>query len=352
MVVWLLVKHTMLLLLSLLRISWRIVFRGSKRAAFIAAAAPAAAVRAAGRRRTDSLEEAADSPLPDEEDHAAEPLLSDEEEEQRTAQKRRLQQRLRAQQFAAQQLHYEEDEEQQQQQQQQPPVGKVSSFSEWAAAPRSAAARAAAAAAAAGQRSPLHLRQGPPLSPTVLAVQPNLQQRQWRQQEVAIHQHPAVSPVAAAAAGGEAGGYRFPSSTTPGVAPAGKTSSSPWSQDRLVMDISNRQAVSPPAAPQLSPGVPAASPAAAAAAQGAMSPLVQQGKILNPLTNKAILLNKATYNMLVSDGYTPDLVNGVMLPPGEHAAAAARPADIGGSSGGRAVTPGSQVRQRSSRQRT
>jgi hypothetical protein len=115
------------------------------------------------------------------------------------------------------------------------------------------------------------------------------------------------------------------------------------------MDVTKRQAVSPPPAPQLSSAVLAASPAAAGQRQ--LSPLVQQGKILNPLTNKAIAFNKPTYNLLISEGYTPDLVNGVMLPPADNAAAAQQ-ADAGGGSSGRAVTPGSQMRQRASRPRS
>lgn len=329
-VIWQLVKHAALLLLWLLRSTWRLVSRSSRCAASMAAAAPAAVARAAGRRRAESLDEAAGSPLPDDDaDHAAEPLLSDEEDEQRTASKRRLQQRRRARQAAAQQ-QYEEDE--QQQQQQAPALDHVGSFREWAGS-----------SPAAGGGSPYRLKQGPPLSPNVLAVQPDLQQHRWRQQEVAMRQQAAAAPAAAAA--GETGGYHFPSSSRPAQA-------SPWSQGKLVMDVTNRQAVSPPPAPQLSPAVPAASPAAG---QASLSPLVQQGKILNPLTNKAIQFNKPTYNMLLSEGYTPDLVNGVMLAPADGpAAAAAQQASAGGGSSGRAaaVTPGSQVRQRAGRPRS
>jgi hypothetical protein len=337
MLAWLLIRHTALLLRWLLRSTWRIVSFSTSRAASVAAAAPAAVARAAGRGRADSLDAAAGSPLPDYDD-AAEPLLSDEEEE-RTASKRKQLLRRRAWQHAAQQQQQLqlEDEQEEEEQQHQPPhaFNKVGSFNEWAAAaPR-------AGAAAAGEHSPLHLRQGPPLSPAVLAVQPNLQQHQWRQQEVPMRQQAAAAPAPAAAAGYDAGSYSFPSSTPRAAAKptppaAARPKSSPWSNERLVMDVDSRQAVSPPPPPQLSP--------AAAAGQGSVSPLVQQGKILNPVSGKVIMFNKPAYNQLVSQGYTPDLTLGVMVPPGGGAAAAAPQAPASGA--GRAAMPGSQVRQR------
>jgi hypothetical protein len=339
MLVWLLIRHTALLLRWLLLSTWRIVSFSTRRAASVAAAAPAAVARAAGLARSDSLDAAAGSPLPDDED-AAEPLLSDEEEE-RTASRRKQLLRRRAWQQQQQQQLKDEQEEEEQQHRPQPLFNKVGSFNEWAAAaPR-------AGAAAARERSPLHLRQGPPLSPTVLAVQPDLQ-HQWRQQEVPMRQQAAASP--AAAAGYNAVGYRFPSSTPPPAAKpptAAKPKSSPWSNERLVMDVDSRQAVSPLPPPQLSPGMQAA------AGQGSVSPLVQQGKILNPVSGKVIMFNKPAYNQLVSQGYTPDLALGVMVPPGGGAAAAAAAAQqAGGSGAGRAVTAGSQVRQRAGRPRS
>jgi hypothetical protein len=343
MLVWLLVKHTALLLRWVLHSAWRLVSFSSKRAASVAAAAPAAVARAAGRARVDSLDAAAGSPLPDD-DNAAEPLLSDEEEE-RTATKRKQQLRRRAwQQQQQQQQEQVKDEQEDEYEQQRRPafVNKVGSFRDWAAA----AAPPRADAAAAAERSPLHLRQGPPLSPTVLAVQPNLQQ--WRQHEVPMRQQAAAAASPAAAVAYDAGGYRFPSSTPPAAA---QPKSSPWSQERLVMDVDSRQAVSPPPPPQLSAAVLAASPAAAG--QGPVSPLVQQGKILNPVSGKVIMFNKPAYNLLVSQGYTPDLVSGVMVPPGDDAAAAAvQQAGAGSSGAGRAVTPGSQGRQRAGRPRS
>ncbi|KAF6266577.1 hypothetical protein COO60DRAFT_4338 [Scenedesmus sp. NREL 46B-D3] len=173
--------------------------------------------------------------------------------------------------------------------------------------------------------------------------QPAQQQQVYEEAEEQHQRAPLVDKVGsfcdwAATAGTDAKGYQFPSSTPP--------KSSPWSQERLVMDVGDRQAVSPPPAPQLSPA-----PSAAGGGQGAISPLVLKGKIVNPLTNKPIAINKQTYNMLISQGYTADLVEGVLLAPGGDAAAAQQ-AGVGGSSAGRAVTPGSQVRQRASRPRS
>jgi hypothetical protein len=61
----------------------------------------------------------------------------------------------------------------------------------------------------------------------------------------------------------------------------------------------------------------------AAAGLGYISPRVQQGKILNPVTNRLILIGGEKYKELLSQGYTPDAANTQMLPPGGTSKAAA-----------------------------
>jgi len=64
-------------------------------------------------------------------------------------------------------------------------------------------------------------------------------------------------------------------------------------------------------APSVSPATP--SSAAPVASEGKQSPLVKMGKILNPTTGNLVKIDGPTYKALVEEGYTPDLVQGVLV---------------------------------------
>jgi len=160
---------------------------------------------------------------------------------------------------------------------------------------------------------PLHLRTPPPDSTYLQQPLRMASKRKDLQQQMLPEnlRDRAVEPSPDAA-------YKFP------------TSGSPWSSEKVVVDLSARrpQSVSPP---QLATAAVVGRDAAAAvnsqrpadAAGAAMSPLVQAGKIINPNTGKAVLINKAKYNELIDQGYHADLVNGILVPPTAAATAAA-----------------------------
>jgi len=110
---------------------------------------------------------------------------------------------------------------------------------------------------------------------------------------------------------------------------------SPWSQERLVVDISSQGArraapsgggrtAAAPTSPAPARSGAARTPTGAAAGGsgraagggGDVSPLVAMGKIFNAESSRVILIGKGKYEELVSRGYTPDFKNGVLLPPG------------------------------------
>lgn len=207
------------------------------------------------------------------------------------------------------------------------PLSKLPSLNDW----QSPSARAA------GEPLPLHLRQRPPLSPVVLACQPDLQQQQWRQREVVQVQQQGQGSGDTAAAYGEDGGYMFPSSTPPSRPPTSTPATkSAWSRERVVVDVRNRP-VSPPQPAAAAARTTASSPAAAAGQEQPVSPLVAAGRIINPETGRPILINKAKYNELLNLGYQPDLQNGVLVPPSGALAGGSRPS---------AQSPPSNARQR------
>jgi hypothetical protein len=55
-------------------------------------------------------------------------------------------------------------------------------------------------------------------------------------------------------------------------------------------------------------------------------PLIQQGKVVNPLTQKPIDMNKGTFNTLVSQGYRVDRQAGIMVRDGDGEAEEEAPA--------------------------
>jgi hypothetical protein len=104
---------------------------------------------------------------------------------------------------------------------------------------------------------------------------------------------------------------------------------SPWSQEKLVVDISRPAAARRPAAasgraatatpPTRGAGAASRTPTTAAAGSGGageVSPLVAMGKIFNAESSRVIHIGKGKYQDLINQGYTADLKNGVLLPPG------------------------------------
>lgn len=188
--------------------------------------------------------------------------------------------------------------------------------------------------------SVLRYKSGPPPSPRVLAQQ-------------ARHAASAgfgswFGAIAQRAADNERMAYRFPSSTlpaagdTPAAVPAAATSS-PWSNEKVAVDINQRTVSSPSATGAASAKSPWShekvvfddsrrrpAPASAAVSpavyeqqqEAAVSPLVAAGRIINPATGRPIAMNKATYNQLLAQGYVPDLQNGILVSPGSPASPA------------------------------
>lgn len=87
------------------------------------------------------------------------------------------------------------------------------------------------------------------------------------------------------------------------------SSTSPWSE-RKVLDLSQPRVASPPAA--------GAGISGQAGVDGfSQSPLVRDGRIINPESGRAIAINGATYHQLIDRGFQPDFVAGAMvLSPG------------------------------------
>ncbi|GBF93748.1 hypothetical protein Rsub_06080 [Raphidocelis subcapitata] len=272
------------------------------------------------------------------EEEEEEPPQQQQQQQQQNAWRWPSSQGAEAKPAQAQPLEQQQQQQQQQQQhqqhwkaqaavkqQQQPATVAPASggwFSRWsnaalapAAAP-TAAASAPTAAASAPSAAPLHLRTPPPdplaRKPVVRPTSPprggarQLQQQQKQHQQQ--QQRPRKGP----------GPDTLGSSDDDGAPPA----RSPWSQERLVVDIR-----SPPSARRSTPASAArASGAAAARAQAApqatpspgggdVSPLVAAGKIFNAESSRVIQIGKGKYDELVSKGYTPDFKNGVLLPP-------------------------------------
>lgn len=185
--------------------------------------------------------------------------------------------------------------------------------------------------------SPWHLKQPPPTSPFV-------QSAQWRQQ---------VAEGAAADGVDGGGGYAFPSST-PAHA-AAKAQKSPWSQEKTVFSVNEsprfkERKVFEVGAQQRTPGNAAAvvqEPRDNTPKQeGSISPLVASGKIVNLATGRLIHMHKSTYNELLSQGYTADLQQGVLVPPGRQGTSPAAAAAAAAAAGSSRQTPSGNLRQR------
>ncbi|KAI8477032.1 MAG: hypothetical protein J3K34DRAFT_455414 [Monoraphidium minutum] len=205
-----------------------------------------------------------------------------------------------------------------------------------------------AAQAPPAVHSPLHLRASPP-SPSSPDERPAARQARPRQQQPAAA--PAQQPQRKASllfedessSDDEAGDRRTPAGGGGrGGGGGGGPQRSPWSQERLVVDLnrppSGRRAApaaSPPArggAPRAAAPRPSATPPAAGGGGGRgggdMSPLVAAGKIFNEESGRVIQIGKGKYEELVARGYTPDLQRGVLLLPAGGGGGA------GGSGGG------------------
>ena len=215
-------------------------------------------------------------------------------------------------------------------------------FSRWSGV----AATATPAAAPSMRAAPLHLRTPPPEPASLTEERRRLQQQQQQQRASAPRSGGAGAARRAAAAAAAAGSSDDElSDDERGFFGRSAPQRSPWSSERLVVDITARRATpasaggrTPAAARTPASGArrAAATPPGGGASGGAsgggdVSPLVQRGRILNPETGNAIQIGKPTYAGLIARGFTPDLKLGVLVPP----------ADGGGGGGGNgaAATP-------------
>lgn len=221
------------------------------------------------------------------------------------------------------------------QQQQQPVTAAPASggwFSRWSSGAPATTQAAPAAAARGGAATPLHLRTPPP--DPLAAVQPAVQPASPARHGTRHLQQPKQP-------------RQRPRKDDPGLSDdeGGPPARSPWSQERLVVDIR-----SPPSAHRATPASPprtsGAAPARAQPASprgGDVSPLVAAGKIFNAESSRVIQIGKGKYEELVGKGYTPDFKNGVLLPPD---GGGARAGASGSGAGPRSTPPQRTARSR------